>query len=38
MSASPGMARATLEATFHMDVRSILSAISVPTLVVHATD
>ena len=38
MSASPGMARATLEATFHMDVRSILSAISAPTLVVHASD
>ena len=36
MSASPGMARATLEATFHMDVRSVLSAISAPTLVVHA--
>ncbi len=30
------MARATLEATFHMDVRSVLSAISAPTLVVHA--
>ena len=38
MSASPGMARATLEATFHMDVRPILSAISAPTLVVHAQD
>ncbi|WP_123024311.1 adenylate/guanylate cyclase domain-containing protein [Mycolicibacterium stellerae] len=36
MSASPGMARATLEATFHLDVRSVLSAISAPTLVVHA--
>jgi len=36
MGASPGMARATLEAAFRMDVRSILSAISVPTLVIHA--
>jgi pimeloyl-ACP methyl ester carboxylesterase len=38
MSASPGMARATLEATFRMDVRAILPTISVPTLVVHARD
>jgi class 3 adenylate cyclase len=38
MSASPGMARATLEAGFRIDVRPILSAITVPTLVVHARD
>ena len=38
MCASPGMARATLEATFRMDVRPILSTITVPTLVVHARD
>lgn len=36
MCASPGMARATLEASFRIDVRSILPTISVPTLVVHA--
>lgn len=38
MCASPGMARATLEATFRMDVRAILPTITVPTLVVHARD
>jgi len=38
MSASPGMARATVEAVFRIDVRSVLSTISVPTLVIHATD
>ena len=38
MSASPGMARATLEAMFRIDVRSILPTISVPTLVIHARD
>ena len=38
MSASPGMARAALEAVFRMDVRSILSTISAPTLVIHARD
>ncbi|MFY9922053.1 MAG: adenylate/guanylate cyclase domain-containing protein [Mycobacterium sp.] len=36
MSASPGMARATLEAAFRIDVRPILPTITVPTLVVHA--
>ena len=36
MSASPGMARATVEAVFRVDVRSVLPTISVPTLVVHA--
>jgi class 3 adenylate cyclase len=38
MSASPGMARATLEAMFRIDVRPILPTITVPTLVVHARD
>jgi pimeloyl-ACP methyl ester carboxylesterase len=38
MSASPGMARATIEAAFRLDVRPILPTISVPTLVVHATE
>lgn len=37
MSASPGMARATIEAVFRVDVRSVLSTISVPTLVIHAS-
>ncbi len=36
MCASPGMARATLEAAFLIDVRPVLPTISVPTLVVHA--
>ncbi|WP_156689533.1 adenylate/guanylate cyclase domain-containing protein [Mycobacterium sp. Marseille-P9652] len=38
MSASPGMARAALEAAFRIDVRSILPTISAPTLVIHARD
>ena len=38
MSASPGMARATLEAVFRTDVRPILPTITAPTLVVHARD
>jgi pimeloyl-ACP methyl ester carboxylesterase len=38
MCASPGMARATVEAVFRIDVRPILSTISAPTLVVHARD
>ena len=38
MSASPGMARATIEAAFRMDVRPILPTISTPTLVIHARD
>ena len=36
MSASPGMARATAEALFRIDVRQILPTITVPTLVIHA--
>jgi pimeloyl-ACP methyl ester carboxylesterase/class 3 adenylate cyclase len=36
MSASPGMARATAEAMFRIDVRPVLPTISVPTLVTHA--
>jgi pimeloyl-ACP methyl ester carboxylesterase len=38
MSASPGMARATLAAMFQIDVRPILPTITVPTLVIHARD
>jgi pimeloyl-ACP methyl ester carboxylesterase len=38
MSASPGMARATLESAFRIDVRPILPTIVVPTLVIHARD
>ena len=38
MCASPGMARASLEATFRIDVRAILPTITVPTLVIHARD
>lgn len=38
MSASPGMARATVEALFRIDVRPVLSSVSVPTLVIHARD
>lgn len=37
MSASPGMARATLEAAFRVDVTHVLSSIEIPTLVIHAT-
>jgi pimeloyl-ACP methyl ester carboxylesterase len=36
MSASPGMARATMEAVFRMNVRPILPTITAPTLVIHA--
>jgi pimeloyl-ACP methyl ester carboxylesterase len=38
MSASPGMARATLEAAFRVDVRPLLPTIAAPTLVIHAHD
>ena len=38
MCASPGTARATLEASFRIDVRPILSTITVPTLVIHARE
>lgn len=38
MSASPGMARVTIESTFGIDVRSVLPTIDVPTLVIHAAD
>jgi len=38
MSASPGMARAALEAVFRTDVRSILPTVTAPTLVIHARD
>src|ERR1700757_4226345 len=36
MCASPGMARATVEASFCIDWRPILPTLSIPTLVVHA--
>jgi class 3 adenylate cyclase len=35
LSASPGMARAAAELAAEMDIRKVLPAISVPTLVVH---
>ena len=35
MCASPGMARATLEAVFRLDVRPILPTVTAPTLVIH---
>jgi class 3 adenylate cyclase len=38
MCASPGMARASMEATFRIDVRPILPTITVPTLVIHARE
>ena len=38
MCASPGMARATLEAAFRIDVRPILPTITAPTLVIGARD
>ena len=38
MSASPGMARASFEAGFLMDVRPILPTITAPTLVIHARE
>jgi class 3 adenylate cyclase/pimeloyl-ACP methyl ester carboxylesterase len=38
MCASPGMARAAVEAGFRIDVRPILPTISSPTLVIHARD
>ena len=38
MSASPGMARATFEAGFRIDVRPILPTITVPTMVIHARE
>jgi class 3 adenylate cyclase len=38
MCASPGMARATLETAFRIDVRPILPTIAAPTLVIHARE
>lgn len=38
MSASPGMARATLTSAFQVDVRPILPTLTLPTLVVHTTN
>jgi pimeloyl-ACP methyl ester carboxylesterase len=37
MSASPGMARATAESAFRIDVRQVLPTINAPTLVLHAS-
>ena len=38
MCASPGMARATMESNFRIDVRPILPTLAAPTLVIHARD
>ena len=38
MSASPGMARASFEASFRIDIRPILPTITAPTLVIHARE
>jgi pimeloyl-ACP methyl ester carboxylesterase len=38
MSPSPGMARASLEASFRLDMRPILSTITAPTMVIHARE
>ncbi len=38
MCASPGMACASLEASFRLDVRPILPTITAPTLVIHARE
>ncbi len=38
MCASPGMARATVESAFRIDVRPILPTIGAPTLVIHARE
>jgi pimeloyl-ACP methyl ester carboxylesterase len=38
MCASPGMLRATLESSFLIDVRPILSTLTAPTLVIHARE
>ena len=38
MCASPGMARASFEASFRIDVRPILPTITAPTLVIHARE
>lgn len=37
MASSPGMARATMESNLHIDLRSVLPALAVPTLVTHAS-
>ena len=37
-AASPGMARALIDASDELDVRPVLSTIQVPTLIVHRTD
>ena len=37
MSASPGMARATIEAVMRLDIRPILPTIAAPTMIIHAS-
>jgi class 3 adenylate cyclase len=37
MASSPGMARATMESNLRIDLRSVLPALAVPTLVTHAS-
>lgn len=36
MASSPGMARATMESNLHIDLRTVLPTLRVPTLVAHA--
>ncbi|WP_395307546.1 adenylate/guanylate cyclase domain-containing protein [Mycobacterium sp. AMU20-3851] len=36
MSASPGMARATIESNLYIDIRSVLPTLAVPTMIMHA--
>ncbi|WNG93576.1 adenylate/guanylate cyclase domain-containing protein [Mycobacterium sp. ITM-2016-00318] len=38
MCASPGMIRAAIQSLFRLDIRSLLSSITAPTLVIHARD
>jgi diguanylate cyclase (GGDEF)-like protein len=38
MCASPGMVRAAIQSLFRLDIRSLLSSITAPTLVIHARD
>jgi class 3 adenylate cyclase len=37
MCASPGMIRAAMQSLFRLDIRPLLSSITAPTLVIHAT-
>lgn len=38
MSASPGMARATMESNLRIDLRAVLPTLRLPTLITHARD